>query len=143
MRNPGVLPVSSPPPGMEIGLLYGQKPDSKEEWWIGAALWELGWTFDFQEIAGGVTRLLGTTVIDFLVHTVPKATPLFYDGPYYHGQAQVREQDHMKRVLLWQQNQNRYNMPIVVPSEDYNYVIGDYEEAEQAMLDIFGLGPNA
>ena len=65
----------------QIGLVYGKKPGSKEEWWIALALWRWGWTFGYQVSFFGGRRLKGGQVVDFMVDTVPLRTPLYYSKP--------------------------------------------------------------
>ena len=67
----------------EIGLIQGQKPDSKEEWWVSQALYRYQVPFKFQyELFGGTSRR-GGLIVDFIVWN-PKATPLLVHGNYWH-----------------------------------------------------------
>jgi hypothetical protein len=66
-----------------IGLIQGQTPDSKEEWWISRALDRLKLSYTYQyPINGGRQR--GGYLIDFLVHTVPLATIIEPIGNHWH-----------------------------------------------------------
>lgn len=66
-----------------IGLIEGQKPDSKKEWWVYLALLKYKIEFRFQwEIYGGTTRR-GGLIIDFVVWN-PRMTPLLVHGDYWH-----------------------------------------------------------
>jgi hypothetical protein len=66
-----------------IGLIQGQVPDSKEEWWISKALDRLGLSYTYQyPVQGGRTR--GGYMIDFVVHTVPLATMIEPIGNHWH-----------------------------------------------------------
>jgi hypothetical protein len=66
-----------------IGLIQGQTPDSKEEWWISRALDRLKLPYTYQyPINGGRQR--GGYLIDFLVHTVPLATIIEPIGNHWH-----------------------------------------------------------
>jgi len=72
-----------PPEEEQIGLIQGQVPDSKEEWWVALALWKYKIEFRFQwEIFGGRTRR-GGLIIDFVVWN-PRMTPLLVHGSYWH-----------------------------------------------------------
>ena len=66
-----------------IGLVQGQMPDSKEEWWVSQALYRYDVEFIFQwEIYGGRTRR-GGLIVDFVVWN-PRFTPLLVHGDYWH-----------------------------------------------------------
>ena len=67
----------------ELGLIQGQEPDSKEEYWVAKALWRYEVPFMYQyQIFGGRTRR-GGLIVDFLVWN-PMATPLLVHGDYWH-----------------------------------------------------------
>lgn len=66
-----------------IGLIQGQVPDSKEEWWIARALDRLKLPYTYQyPVNGGRAR--GGYLIDFLVHTAPLATMIEPEGNHWH-----------------------------------------------------------
>ena len=66
-----------------IGLIQGQTPDSKQEWWIARALDRLKIPYTYQyPVNGGRSR--GGYLIDFLVHTVPLATMVEPIGNHWH-----------------------------------------------------------
>lgn len=66
-----------------IGLIQGQVPDSKEEWWISKALDRIGIPYQYQyPVNGGRQR--GGYMIDFLVQTVPLATMIEPVGNHWH-----------------------------------------------------------
>ncbi len=64
--------------------VHGIKVDSINEKNVAVALDKLGYEYAYQKYlgAGGIR---GTSIIDFLVYTVPKPTPLFVHGAYWHG----------------------------------------------------------
>jgi hypothetical protein len=67
----------------QIGLIQGQTPDSKEEWWISKALDRLGMSYTYQyPVNGGRQR--GGYLVDFVVHTVPLATMIEPEGNHWH-----------------------------------------------------------
>ena len=67
----------------QIGLIQGQVPDSKEEWWIAKGLDRLGMSYTYQyPINGGRQR--GGYLIDFVVYTVPLATMIEPIGHHWH-----------------------------------------------------------
>jgi hypothetical protein len=66
-----------------IGLIQGQVPDSKQEWWISKALDRLKLPYTYQyPVNGGRQR--GGYMIDFIVHTVPLATMIEPIGNHWH-----------------------------------------------------------
>ena len=67
----------------ELGLIQGQTPDSKEEYWAYLALLKYNVDFEYQwEIGGGTTRRGGITV-DFVVWN-PMRQPFLVHGNYWH-----------------------------------------------------------
>ena len=78
------LPLEEEP----IGLIKGQMPDSKEEYWVAQALYKYDVDFEFQwEIGGGTSRRGGLTV-DSVVWN-PMINPLLVYGEYWRrGEAQ-------------------------------------------------------
>jgi hypothetical protein len=67
----------------QIGLIQGQVPDSKEEWWISKALDRIGIPYTYQyPVNGGRQR--GGYMVDFVVHTVPLATMIEPIGNHWH-----------------------------------------------------------
>ena len=78
----------APAEPIELGLIQGHAPDSKEEYWVAQALYKFNIPFDFQwEIFGGVSRR-GGLIVDFIVWN-PMINPLLVHGEYWHrGEAQ-------------------------------------------------------
>jgi hypothetical protein len=71
------------PPEEPIGMIQGQTPDSKEEWWIAKALNRLGISYTYQyPVQGGRTR--GGYLVDFVVNTEPLATMIEPIGNHWH-----------------------------------------------------------
>lgn len=68
-----------------IGLVQGIKPDSVQEWRVALALMRRKVDFRFQYAVSGGRSVRGGQVIDFLVYTVPLATPLYVNGDYWHN----------------------------------------------------------
>ncbi len=62
----------------------GTMPDSKEEYWCALALYRLKLDFEFQKHVMGGRSGRGGQVIDFWVYTVPKPTPVYIQGDYWH-----------------------------------------------------------
>ena len=66
-----------------LGLIQGQVPDSKEEYWAAQALKRYNVPFRYQwEIFGGTTRR-GGLIVDFVVWN-PRFTPFLVHGEYWH-----------------------------------------------------------
>ena len=79
----------------QMGLIYGVKPDSMEEWRVAVALWNLGKEFDFQvPFFGG--HEIGGFVVDFVVHD-GLDIPIEIIGEYWHRN--VGEEEH-RAILL-------------------------------------------
>jgi hypothetical protein len=64
--------------------LNGYPVGSKEEARVGVALSAIGWSYRYQVPIFGGREFRGGQVIDFVVETVPKPTPLFVNGVYWH-----------------------------------------------------------
>ena len=72
-----------PPEEEPLGLIQGQMPDSKEEYWVAQALYKYDVRFEFQwEIFSGRDRQ-GGLIVDFVVWN-PRFTPLLVHGNYWH-----------------------------------------------------------
>jgi hypothetical protein len=72
-----------PEPEPEM-VVQGQEVDSRNEYYVALALHKLGLDFIYQfEFAGG-RSVIGGFILDFLVLTVPKSTPVFVNGEYFH-----------------------------------------------------------
>jgi len=68
-----------------IGLIQGQVPDSKEEWWIAKGLNRLGISYQYQyPVFGGRAGGRGGYMVDFVVLTVPLATMIEPIGNHWH-----------------------------------------------------------
>lgn len=76
-------PKEDDPEEEPIGLIQGQVPDSKEEWWISRALDRLKLSYIYQyPVNGG--RVRGGYMIDFVVGTIPLATMIEPIGNHWH-----------------------------------------------------------
>ncbi len=67
----------------EIGLIDGQTPDSKEEWWAYLALLKYDVEFKYQWNIGGGTSRRGGITVDFVVWN-PMINPFLVHGNYWH-----------------------------------------------------------
>lgn len=95
-------------------ILNGIKVDSINEYNVGKALTAMKLEYAYQYYMGGV-GIRGSQIIDFLVYTAPKPTPLFVHGEYWHGgtyaqETAMKEQDLIARmrgtwadpVIIWE-----------------------------------------
>lgn len=64
-------------------IVHGIQVDSREEYNVAKALDEMGLEYAYQKYLGA-SEERGTFIIDFLVYTVPKPTPLLVHGEYWH-----------------------------------------------------------
>lgn len=79
-------------------VVHGTIVDSTNEYNVAMALAQLGLDFEFQYYFG-LARVKGSQIIDFLVKTVPKPTPLNVHGTYWHtGRYAAEEQVKMAAV---------------------------------------------
>jgi len=77
--------------------IQGVMAGSQNEVNVAAALDKLGLQYQFQYSWGG-GRVLGGQVIDFIVYTKPKPTPVYVQGSYWHGGKKAME----SRLKMWQ-----------------------------------------
>ena len=97
-------------------LIRGIVADSKEEVNVALALDSLDLAYHYQRVVG-LRGVRGTQVIDFLVFTVPKATPLFVHGEYWHKGKKAIE-DELKMSELAVMMVKIWNEPVIIWTED-------------------------
>lgn len=94
---PQVFPVKAAEPVEQIGLIQGQIPDSKEEWW--GSLWlgrkKLDYKFQYRAFAGAKYFY----DIDFLVYTVPLWTMLEFNGGHWH-EGELGQDDRLRQLRI-------------------------------------------
>jgi len=94
-----MLPVTfEKEPGVEVGLINGMTPGSKEEWYFAVALWSFKLEFYYQVPIRGGRRLAGGRILDFLVFT-PFPTPEPVMGSYWHS-GKKADDDRLMLALL-------------------------------------------
>lgn len=72
----------------DIGIIQGQIPDSRNEWFVALALEKLKRDYIYQYSLGGGSRLRGGVIVDFIVYGAPATTALFVGaGGYYHSKS--------------------------------------------------------
>lgn len=97
-------------------LIQGMQADSINEIHVATALSKLGFEYEFQKV-WGISGVLGSQVIDFLVYTVPKPTPLFVHGRYWHTGARATE-DALKMAELESRTHRFWATPVIIWEED-------------------------
>ena len=93
-------------------ILNGIKVDSINEYYVGQALEKLGLEYAYQYYSGGA-GLRGSQIIDFLVYTDPKPTPLYVHGDYWHG-GQYAQETELKESLINSKMRGTWNMAVVI-----------------------------
>ncbi len=115
----------------QIGLILGHKPGSKEEWRVYQALLANNWEGKIlyqQPLQGG--RVRGGFIVDFILRGVPRPTPLFVNGDYFH-------QDTEEVILQIMATRNRGLLdPVII----WDYEIPTQEEADNVVSQRIGNG---
>ncbi len=93
------------------------KEASNLEWNVAMALDELQLEYKFQVQFWGGTELMGGMILDFLVFTVPRPTPLWVMGAYWHA-GEAREQDELKRMFLNNEMGGSYNLGVFIYEQE-------------------------
>jgi hypothetical protein len=100
----------------EVLMVQGIIADSKNEYNVALALDSLDVSYEFQYIVG-IAGVRGAQYIDFLVYTVPKPTPLFVHGEYWHTGKKAVEDD-LKMAELTAVMHNLWADPVIIWGED-------------------------
>lgn len=96
----------------DLKPIQGHTPDSINEVNVAQALDELDFDYVFQYQIG-LPGVRGSQVIDFLVYTVPKPTPVFVQGRYWHGTRQQAE-DQLKFAEIQSQTHGNWFDPVII-----------------------------
>ena len=97
----------------EIGIVQGLMPGSKNEWFVSLALDKLEIDYQFQVPLYGGRGVRGGQVVDFVCY-IPRATPVFVQGEYWHN-ANSETEDILKQAAAEQ----RYGTkPILLMGEE-------------------------
>lgn len=111
----GVMP-KAPAQKAQMGLIQGQTPASILEWNVAQALDALGLRYDYQySLAGGWEHLAGGIILDFLVYTPFRPTPVLVNGRYWHTGIHADELDTLRIkklmhyraqdvLVIWEEN---------------------------------------
>jgi len=114
-------------------LVLGQPVDSKEEYFVSISLIKYGWVFDYQVPFFGGKNKSGGFVMDFIVHTVPKFTPLQVNGEYWHSGAQA-DRDKLNDALLHSRLRGQYMETVTL----WGSQLTDQDETDKAILEKVG-----
>lgn len=82
-------------PEIQLDLVQGIMPDSKNEYYVALALDKVGLDYRFQ-VPLGTFGVRGSQVIDFVVYN-PTAKAVFVQGEYWHGR-QTESEDTLKHA---------------------------------------------
>ena len=96
--------------------IQGVMAGSQNEVNVAAALDKLGLQYQFQYSWGG-GRVLGGQVIDFIVYTKPKPTPVYVQGAYWHGGKNAME----SKLKMWQveaATRGYWSKPVALEEEE-------------------------
>lgn len=111
--------------------IQGRSIGSQNEYNVAAALDSLNVDYEYQYIVG-IAGVRGSQVVDFLVYTVPKPTPLFVHGEYWHKGKKAIE-DEMKLAELSATMRNLWADPVIIWGEDCE-TVEDARSAVRAAL---------
>lgn len=90
---------------------------SNYEYYVALALERLDLEYAFQVNMMGGRKLKGGFVVDFFVMTVPKPTPVWVHGEYWHKGKQ-RQIDALQQAMLRHVLKGRINIPVILFGED-------------------------
>lgn len=97
-RIPG--PAKIQEPEIQIDLVHGRMPDSKNEYFVALALDKLGYEYLFQKVLG-MAGVRGSQVIDFLVFVGASPKAVFVQGEYWHNR-KTESEDTLKHAIAAQ-----------------------------------------
>ena len=115
---------------MATQTIQGKAVGSVNEMYVAKALDTLKLEYIYQ-YQYGLINVRGSQVIDFLVFTVPKPTPLFVHGTYWHTGKKAQE-DQLKMQELSTRMRNQWNDPAIIWEDEC-------ENFESALNNIRGL----
>lgn len=113
-------------------LIQGIAAGSTNEVNVAYALSKLELQFDYQYVYG-IYGVRGSQIIDFLVYTVPKPTPLFVHGRYWHTGKRATE-DKLKMAELESQTHRFWDTPVIIWEEDCETVDDAIEAVRKELM---------
>ncbi len=117
---------------MTVATIQGVMAGSQNEVNVAAALDKLGLDYAYQYSWGG-GRVLGGQVIDFIVYTKPKPTPVYVQGAYWHGGKKEME----SKLKMWQveaATRGYWSKPVALEEEETSTVDKAYEAIKRKVL---------
>ena len=112
--------------------IQGMTAGSQNEVNVSVALTMLKLEYEYQYIVG-LAGVRGSQIVDFLVHTSPKPTPLFVHGEYWHSGKKAVE-DQMKLAELWSRMRNVWDEPLIIWGEDSETIDDAYNWLKKELL---------
>ena len=116
----------------QVTTIQGQYVSSVNEAYVAEALDVLGFTYQYQYQVG-LTGVRGSQSIDFLVYTVPKPTPLFVHGRYWHTGKMALE-DELKMAELTSKMRGHWAEPVIIWEEECESVEDAMNAVRKALL---------
>lgn len=113
--------------------IRGRKAGSSYEVNFAKSLDKFGWDYLYQLPMFGGTQVVGGTVVDFLVITVPRPTPVYIHGEYWH-QGQRSQRDRVMEALIDAKMRRYYNPIKVIWGEK----VQTPEQSDATVLAEFG-----
>ena len=110
--------------------IQGRSIGSQNEYNVAAALDSLDMPYEYQYILG-IAGVRGSQVIDFLVYTVPKPTPLFVHGEYWHKGKKAIE-DELKLTEIAAMKRHLWADAVIIWGEECETV----EDARNAVRNV-------
>lgn len=114
-------------------IIQGQQAGSSYEWNFSLALDKFKWDYSYQVPLFGGRNVVGGTVVDFVVYTVPLPTPVYLEAAYWHS-GKRKERDKLLLALINSRLRKSYDTPLTLGTED----VGTKEDAERTVLREFG-----
>lgn len=109
-------------------IIQGKPAGSINEANVADALIKLGYEFEFQYYFGGA-GLRGSQIIDFLVFTPPRPTPLFVHGKYWHTNSNALEEE-LKMAEITSRTRGTWAQPVII----WDYECESVEQAKNILL---------
>ena len=101
---------------------------------VSKALETMGWDFEYQKPLFGGRRVKGGLILDWLVYTRPRPTPLFGQGKYWHNLGQRPETDRIQMAKL----RSRLRRYFAGAKEIWDYEAPDVDTAMRNLTRILG-----
>jgi len=116
----------------EQAYIQGHSVGSVNEANVAIALDRLGFEYEYQKLFG-MSGIRGSQVIDFLVYTLPKPTPLFVHGRYWHSGSRAAE-DELKMAEMMSRMRNHWSDPVIIWEEECETVEDAVNAVRQELM---------